>query len=404
MKKRYRYGTVLVDFHSHKTIDLLDSRNPEEVSKWLKNYPNITIVSRDGSKSYKSAVDNAHPHAIQVSDRFHLIQNLTNYSKHYLMNHLPINVPIEGITKSVTIPREWSKEKENRQLTREEKKRRAEDLWQRGWRKTNICRELNMDPRAFDKINQESRSKSLTKSEQQHVDVVKRKEKLINEAFRLRALGYSYSAISKKLGINPATTKSYLTQEVTAVSKLYGSKRNGSILSPYYKDIDRAFEKGLMASKIEQLIREKGYEGSSSLIRHYVTKKKKERQRINEEKEPLYTIERKYIIQLLYHPKEEITQMTTKECDLIFEQYPFVKEIYHIIHQFKKIMREHDHAGFLKWFRQLEKSPYKYFRHFVIGTKKDLEAVIMAVLLDYSNGLVEGSINKIKVIKRIMYG
>ena len=38
------------------------------------------------------------------------------------------------------------------------------------------------------------------------------------------------------------------------------------------------------------------------------------------------------------------------------------------------------------------------------GIRQDLAAVKKAIELDYNNGLAEGSVNKIKVIKRIMYG
>lgn len=41
---------------------------------------------------------------------------------------------------------------------------------------------------------------------------------------------------------------------------------------------------------------------------------------------------------------------------------------------------------------------------FVNGIRRDLKAVKKAVELDYNNGLAEGSVNKLKVTKRIMYG
>ncbi len=41
---------------------------------------------------------------------------------------------------------------------------------------------------------------------------------------------------------------------------------------------------------------------------------------------------------------------------------------------------------------------------FIIGLEHDFEADKNAVIYDYNNGLAEGSFNKVKVIKRIMYG
>jgi transposase len=40
----------------------------------------------------------------------------------------------------------------------------------------------------------------------------------------------------------------------------------------------------------------------------------------------------------------------------------------------------------------------------VNGLKRDIQAVRNAIIYEYNNGLVEGSVNKLKVIKRIMYG
>ena len=49
-RKRYSYGTVMVDLESHRIIDLLDSRETGKVEEWLKSYPNIQVISRDGAQ------------------------------------------------------------------------------------------------------------------------------------------------------------------------------------------------------------------------------------------------------------------------------------------------------------------------------------------------------------------
>lgn len=71
----------MVDIETRCIVDLLNSRDTQDVEKWLKEYPNIEIVSRDGSLSFKSSIEQAHPNAIQVSDRFHLVKNLVSSIK-----------------------------------------------------------------------------------------------------------------------------------------------------------------------------------------------------------------------------------------------------------------------------------------------------------------------------------
>ncbi len=73
-KRRLRYGTLICDLERGQPIDLLPDRSVETVSAWLKKYPSIALVSRDGSSEYASAIKKGAPQARQVSDRWHLGQ------------------------------------------------------------------------------------------------------------------------------------------------------------------------------------------------------------------------------------------------------------------------------------------------------------------------------------------
>src|SRR6266566_592263 len=75
-KKRFRYGTLLVDLERRKIIELLADRESATVEKWLREHPNVEVVSRDRGKDYARAVTRAAPQAQQVVDRFHLVRNL----------------------------------------------------------------------------------------------------------------------------------------------------------------------------------------------------------------------------------------------------------------------------------------------------------------------------------------
>lgn len=101
-KKRYSYGTIMVDIDSHRIIDLLDSRDKEPVTQWLKSFPNLRVVSRDGSHTYSSAISEAHPTALQVSDRFHLLKNLSEALEKYMLRLFParLEIPATETTRS----------------------------------------------------------------------------------------------------------------------------------------------------------------------------------------------------------------------------------------------------------------------------------------------------------------
>lgn len=57
-----------------------------------------------------------------------------------------------------------------------------------------------------------------------------------------------------------------------------------------------------------------------------------------------------------------------------------------------------------KWMEEAERLEIEQISSFVNGIRRDIDAVKKAIELDYNNGLAEGSVNKLKVVKRIMYG
>src|SRR5712692_1400150 len=75
-KKRFTYGTILVDLERRKIIDVLPDRESTTVETWLKAHPEVAIVSRDRGKEFAKAATLGAPQAQQVVDRFHLVRNL----------------------------------------------------------------------------------------------------------------------------------------------------------------------------------------------------------------------------------------------------------------------------------------------------------------------------------------
>ncbi|MFC3563721.1 ISL3 family transposase [Pedobacter jamesrossensis] len=76
IKKRERYGSILVDLTTNRPIGLLGDREENTVSEWLKKRTQVKIISRDRYSNYQSASTKGAPDAIQVTDRWHLLKNL----------------------------------------------------------------------------------------------------------------------------------------------------------------------------------------------------------------------------------------------------------------------------------------------------------------------------------------
>src|SRR6266516_8113863 len=56
---------------------IIPDRQAETSAAWMRENPEIAVVSRDRGSAYASAASEAAPHAIQVADRFHVCKNLT---------------------------------------------------------------------------------------------------------------------------------------------------------------------------------------------------------------------------------------------------------------------------------------------------------------------------------------
>ena len=76
-KKKHKYGTIFIDGSAHKIVEIIESRESDVVTEVLKKYDNLDMVSRDGSWTYNKAIYNANDSIKQISDRFHLIKNMT---------------------------------------------------------------------------------------------------------------------------------------------------------------------------------------------------------------------------------------------------------------------------------------------------------------------------------------
>lgn len=358
------------------------------------------------------AISSAHSDDIQVSDRFHLLKNLTTYCKDYIFKTLKskvkIEVPVvEKISEKILSEPLSIK---NKKLTFKEKCEQVDNLVAQGYNKTKICRMLNMDVRTLEKIqslDQKDRAKLFKSNSQiKHEENVAKKQEKIDQTRELSKLGYSLSAIARELVMDKRTVKNYLDPNCSPIHPFYGLKKN-SILSPFYEEINIYIEKGYTSNKIEDIVRKKGFNGSNSTLRQYMSSWKhnlKNEYTNRDSGKNIEIIERKNLVKLLYRPLDKIKEISPEILEHVNTKYPEFINIVNLVRQFKQILKNKNANELDSWIETANNLKIREVNSFANGINRDFTAVKNAIIYDYNNGLAEGSVNKLKVIKRIMYG
>ena len=344
LRKRFSYGTVMINLENHRIIDMIPSRDTNDVCNWLKTFHNIEVISRDGAITYASAATNSHPDVIQISDRFHLIKGLSEVVCKYIFREFPARVEIP-LTESITDEMKALYNTANRSLRikfSHEKRRKGLTI-------SDIALLLHSSPKTIQKYlaipeDQVPKSKEIAR-ERQHQLAVKQKEQEIEEARQMALAG------------------------------------------------------------IHDIICKKGYTGSVASLRMFMQKERTRMYEQNETEKPHSEyVQRKSLCQLVYKKLEDIGTITVKQYQEVLKKYPLLSELYTLTKDFCNVIFSKKPTKLDEWINAAQKYDIPELQTFINGIKKDITAVKNGIIYSYNNGLAEGSVNKIKVIKRIMYG
>ena len=77
-RKGVTYGSIVIDYENGWPIDLLVDRETESFRQWLEGHEKVSVVSRDRSTDYSSAVASTGRSINEVADKFHLVKNISD--------------------------------------------------------------------------------------------------------------------------------------------------------------------------------------------------------------------------------------------------------------------------------------------------------------------------------------
>ena len=216
-------------------------------------------------------------------------------------------------------------------------------------------------------------------------------------------------------GISERTVFRFL-QSATFPERKGRSDRGRSLLAPYKKYLLERWNNGFHnTTKLWQEIQQQGYQGSYATVAGYTrrlrdaqglkTKGRKTNQplpKVFEPKKSLLTVRR--AVGLILSKPEEQSDSDAEAIALLKQQHPNLNMAIELAQGFADLVRRKQPDRLEEWYKRAESSNIKALESFAKSLKEDWAAVKNGVTLSWSNGQVEGQINRLKMLKRQMYG
>ena len=401
-KRGDTYGTILVDLERHRVIDLLPDRSGESVKVWLRGHPEIDIICRDRASSYADAARQGAPQATQVADRFHLSKNMREKLKDLLdrkRSRLPLVEESAVQSAPAALP------------TSQEEVSLVEVAIHEHEMRTSAVSEAMID-----QLDEGGSSRPLTVPEWRRKLNREKRYALYEEVRDLRKQGLSHYAIADALGISRPTVRRFLAAEQFP-ERLSGSKRQRqSIVAPYLPFLRERWQAGCHNGR--QLFREakaRGYLGSPAQLERVTTQWRKQlppsppaskrpsrptpvtvptRHRLSSQKASW----------LFVLPKEKLTANQQRQLEQMGQASQELSTAYELSQDFLGILRERRAQDLKEWIRVAKSSHITELARFAKSVQQDYAAVYAACSLPWSQGQTEGQINRLKCLKRQMYG
>ena len=237
-----------------------------------------------------------------------------------------------------------------------------------------------------------------TKAEIRQAENARKKWEQAQMLQRYHTQGYSIARLSKQFNLNPRTVKRYLEmREPPDTSR----KKRSKPLDAYHKQVIEWEEAGASVHLIYEKLQSVGYTGAYGSVKVFIAalrKKKRAEMPLDAE----------------YHSRRDIRRMLWQNnlsdegdrdiINRVLKQYPTIQPIYAFIASFRETIAQKDQTGFVELIRYEQRRQDPLTKHFIRRLLSDFKPTMNAIVYTESNGFVEGNVNRLKTLKRMMYG
>lgn len=374
LRKGQTYGTVLIDLERHQPVALLPDRTAETLAHWLQEHPGVEVITRDRSSAYAEGARQGAPAARQVADRFHLLQNLADTLTEVFTTQSQALDAVNATLRPSLVP---------------SAERPATVL---------------VPPPA-----RPVPAPQLVAQRQE------RRQTLHAQGGALRRQGWTVPAIAQHLGLSTRTVHRDLQRPVFT-----GRKRRAdagrSILTPYTHYLLERWNAGcLTAMRLFRDLRQRGYPGGYGVVAAYA-RRLRQAQGVppghRRAPHPLATVAvprcqpltpRRATWLVLGHVAKR-TEAEAQQLAQLRTQNHQVAEAIDLAQDFAQCVRQRQPTALDPWLQRAATSTLEALRRFAKGLYEDYAAVKVGVPEPWSNGPVEGHINRLKMLKRQMFG
>jgi transposase len=353
LRRGHIYGTVLIDMLTRRPVDLAD-RSAETLAAWLIAHPGVEVICRDRSGAYAEGARAGAPEAIQVADRWHLWRNLGDAVETVVIAHRgdlcePASPAAEQPEPSFhphDLAEPVAPQPETQLATRTRQRYAAvQDLLRRGVSRARISRQLRLDPHTVRRF----------------ADATNVEDLLVNDG------------------------------------------RRDSIIDAYRLYLHQRWNEGCTdAAALGQEIRKLGFLGSDQTVRRYL---RPFRATITAPPIAAAPPKARHVARWIMTNPANLDPENKAQLDAISQRSPAIRAVIGHVRQFATMMRTLSGARDLpQWIKQVEADDLPGLRPFATSMQRDLAAVTAGLSRHYNSGPVEGHVNRIKTIKRQMYG